>query len=64
MAGVKNLTFDLSELVYVASAGLRVLFMTQKKMTKIGTMKLINVRSEVLKVLEVTRFIDYFKIEN
>lgn len=64
LVGVKDLTLDLSELTYVASAGLRVLFMTQKKMSKIGTMKLVNVRSEVLKVLEVTRFVDYFRIEN
>ena len=63
LKGTKEVIFDLSELTYVASAGLRVLFMTQKRMAKQGSMKLIHVRSEVLKILELTRFVDYFKIE-
>ena len=64
LGSVKELIFDLADLVYVASAGLRVLFVAQKKMNKQGSMKLRNVRPEVRQIFEVTRFIDFFKIEN
>ncbi len=62
--GVKNLTFDLADLVYVASAGLRILFVAQKKMKKQGSMKLVHVKPEVKQIFEVTRFIDFFTIES
>ena len=62
--GVKDVIFDLADLSYVASAGLRVLFVAQKRMKKQGSMKLINVRPEVKQIFEVTRFIDFFTIEN
>ena len=62
--GVKELIFDLEELAYVASAGLRVLFVAQKKMNKQGTMTFRHVRPEVKQIFEVTRFIDFFKIED
>ena len=61
--GVKDLIFDLADLSYVASAGLRVLFVAQKKMNKQGSMKLLHVRPEVKQIFEVTRFIDFFTIE-
>lgn len=61
--GVKDLTFDLADLVYVASAGLRILFVAQKKMKKQGSMKLVHVKPEVKQIFEVTRFIDFFTIE-
>ncbi len=64
LGGVKELVFDLAELSYVASAGLRVLFVAQKKMNKQGSMKLRNVRPEVKQIFEVTRFIDFFTIES
>lgn len=63
LGGVKELVFDLAELSYVASAGLRVLFVAQKKMNKQGSMKLLNVCPEVKQIFEVTRFIDFFTIE-
>lgn len=61
--GVKELIFDLAGLEYVASTGLRSLFVLQKKMNKQGSMKMINVRKEVKEVFELTRFIDFFTIE-
>ena len=54
--GITDLTFDLAELKYVASAGLRVLLVAQKRMNKQGSMKLINVNETVMEVLEMTGF--------
>ena len=60
---VKNLVLDLKNLEYISSAGLRVLLSTQKKMQKVGTMKLVNVREEVMEVFEMTGFADILTIE-
>jgi anti-sigma B factor antagonist len=63
IAGVKNLVLNVKGLEYISSAGLRVLLGAQKKMQKIGTMKLINVREEVMEVFEMTGFADILVIE-
>ena len=60
---VKNLVLNFKGLEYISSAGLRVLLGAQKKMQKIGTMKLINVREEVMEVFEMTGFADILTIE-
>ena len=62
--GVTELILDMNQLTYVSSAGLRVLLSTQKKMNKIGTMKLIGVCEEVMEVFEMTGFSDILNIEN
>ena len=62
-ADTKNLVLDLKGLEYISSAGLRVLLGAQKKMQKIGSMKLISVREEVMEILEMTGFADIFTIE-
>ena len=59
----KNLILDLKSLEYISSAGLRVLLGAQKKMQKIGSMKVINVREEVMEVFEMTGFADILRIE-
>ena len=59
----KHLVLDFSGLEYISSAGLRVLLGAQKKMQKIGSMKLINVREDVMDVLEMTGFADILVIE-
>ena len=54
--GVTDLTFDFAELKYIASAGLRVLLVAQKRMNKQGSMKLVHVSEAVMEVLEMTGF--------
>ena len=62
-ADVTELVLDMSNLPYVSSAGLRVLLSAQKKMNKIGSMKLTGVCEEVMEVFEMTGFSDILDIE-
>ena len=59
----KNLVLDLKGVQYISSAGLRVLLGAQKKMQKIGSMKVSNVCEAVMEVLEMTGFADILVIE-
>ena len=63
IAGTENLVLDVKGMEYISSAGLRVLLSTQKKMQKIGSMKVINVCEEVMEVFEMTGFADILVIE-
>lgn len=56
-----ELTFNCDGLVYISSAGLRVLLSAHKKMK--GAMKLTGVCELVMEVLEMTGFSDIFVIE-
>lgn len=58
-----NLEFDMKELEYISSAGLRVLLGTQKVMNKKGDMKLLHVQENVMEIFEITGFIDILTIE-
>ena len=62
-SGTKDLVLDIKGLEYISSAGLRVLLGAQKKMQKIGSMKVINVREEVMEVFSITGFSDILVIE-
>ena len=62
IADTKNLVLDLKGLEYISSAGLRVLLGAQKKMQKIGSMKVMNVCQEVMDVFEMTGFADILVI--
>ena len=61
--GIKELIFDLKNLVYVSSAGLRVLLSAQKTMNKQGSMTIKNANEEVMEIFEVTGFTDILNIE-
>ncbi len=61
--GVDNLIFDFAKLEYIASAGLRVLLVAQKRMNKQGKMSIKNVSEEVKEVLDMTGFINFLQIE-
>ena len=63
MGEVKNLVLDLTGMEYISSAGLRVLLAAQKKMQKIGSMKVTGVREEVMEVFDMTGFTDILTIE-
>lgn len=63
VANMQNLVFDFKGLEYISSAGLRVLLSAQKKMRKIGTMKLVNVCEDVMEIFEMTGFADILVIE-
>ena len=54
---------DLKALEYISSAGLRVLLGAQKRMQKRGSMKVRNVREEIMEVFEMTGFADILTIE-
>ena len=59
----KNLILDVKGMEYISSAGLRVLLSAQKKMQKIGSMKVVHVCEEVMEVFEMTGFADILVIE-
>ena len=63
LVGITALIFDLKQLEYVSSAGLRTLLMAQKTMNKLGSMKVTNVCEEVFEIFEITGFSDIFTIE-
>ena len=60
---VETLVFDLGELEYVSSAGLRILLTAQKKMLKQGEMIIRHVPEKVMDILEVTGFSEILNIE-
>lgn len=59
----QNLVLDVKGMEYISSAGLRVLLSAQKKMQKIGSMKLTNVCNAVMDIFEMTGFADILVIE-
>lgn len=61
LVGVNEVIIDCANLVYVSSAGLRVLLSTHKKMKE--AMKLKNVQDLVMEVFEITGFVDFLVIE-
>ena len=63
IGNTKNLVLDVKGMEYISSAGLRVLLGAQKKMQKIGSMKVVNVCEEVMDVFEMTGFADILTIE-
>lgn len=60
---VKELILDIKGLEYISSAGLRVILSAQKKMNKIGSMKVLNVCDSIMEIFEITGFVDILVIE-
>ena len=61
--GITSLLFDLSDLEYLSSAGLRVLLAAQKVMNKQGSMVIKNVNDTIMEIFEVTGFADILTIK-
>ena len=59
----KDLTFDMTGLEYVSSAGLRVILKAQKAMNAQGSMKLTGVNDSIMEVFDITGFLDILTIE-
>ncbi len=64
LEGVKDLVIDLAELEYIASAGLRILLKTQKRMNNQGYMLIKNIKPEVRDVLDMTGFSKLLSIDD
>lgn len=58
-----ELIFNLTDLEYISSSGLRVLLKSQKTMNKQGSMVLTNVCESVMEVFEITGFSDLLTIK-
>ena len=63
ISGVTELIFDLSDMSYTSSAGLRVILRAQKLMNKQGSMKIINVKSDIMEIFDITGFTDILNFE-
>ena len=63
VTGITDLIFDLKNLMYVSSAGLRVLLSAQKVMNRQGNMVIRNVSPEIMEIFDVTGFVDILNIE-
>ena len=64
LEGVTELVFDLKDLAYVSSAGLRVLLSSQKTMNKQGSMVVRGANADLLEIFDVTGFSDILNIES
>ena len=63
LPGLKELFFDMTNLEYVSSAGLRVILKAQKAMNAQGSMKLTGVNDSIMEVFDITGFLDILTIE-
>ena len=63
LEGVTEITFDLAELEFISSAGLRILLAAYKLMAKReGVFKVKNASGDVMGVLEMSGFASLFEI--
>ena len=59
-----DLEFDCSELIYMASSGLRIIQKTMRIVTQLkGQFKITNVSPEIYKILAMTGFTKFMKVE-
>ncbi len=62
--GIETLGFDMKNLTYISSSGLRVIMKAEQIMSQNGKMILRNVQQDVMDVLEVTGLSEDLNIEN
>ncbi len=63
MEGENDIVFDLKDLEYLSSAGLRILLLAQKRMLKQGKLTVRNVNEVVGEIFETTGFSEILNIE-
>ncbi len=63
LGGITELVMDFAELVYLSSAGLRVILAAQKQMNTQGKMVIVKVNETIMEIFEVTGFTDILTIE-
>ena len=63
LENTKELIFNLENLEYISSAGLRLILKAQKSMNTKGSMKLTGVNDSIIEVFDITGFLDILTIE-
>jgi len=63
LEGITELVMDFAGLVYLSSAGLRVILAAQKQMNKQGKMVIVKVNETIMDIFEVTGFAEILTIE-
>lgn len=63
MEGITELVLDFAGLTYLSSAGLRLILLAQKTMSRQGSMVIKNVNSIVMEIFTITGFADILTIE-
>ena len=63
LGNVDELVFDFENLVYISSAGLRVLMVAKKGMSDKGDVKVINASDDVKEIFDITGFSSILTIE-
>ena len=63
LEGVTDLTFDVANLEYISSAGLRVILTAQKAMNKQGSMKITGANEIVREIFDITGFSSIMNLE-
>ena len=63
LENTKELIFNLENLEYISSAGLRVILKAHKSMNTKGSMKLTGVNDSIMEVFDITGFLDILTIE-
>ena len=64
LSGVTELIFDLEELEYTSSAGLRVFLLAQQIMDEQGSMTVKHASEAVMDIFEETGFTDILELED
>ncbi|MCR5788787.1 MAG: STAS domain-containing protein [Lachnospiraceae bacterium] len=64
LSGVEDLTFDLKDMPYTSSAGLRVLLNCQRIMDDQGSMVIIHANEDVMDIFRETGFNKILDIED
>lgn len=64
LGNIDSLILDFKKVDYISSAGLRVLLVTFKEMSKKGGMIIRHVNDNVMDIFQMTGFVNILTIEN